>query len=91
MALTEQEARKMAEEKVYVYMTFGDIQDACREFGIKVVKSRHTMEQELIDAYVKKVDRKGGRLDGKILFHVRKLEQVPIPEHVSGGRGIRLR
>lgn len=54
MALTEQEARRIAEERVYVYMTWGTIQDACREFGIKVVKSRHTMEQELIEAYVKK-------------------------------------
>ena len=54
MALTEHEARKLAEEKVYVYMTLGDIQDACREFGIKVVKNRHTMERKLIKAYVKK-------------------------------------
>ena len=53
MALTEQEARKMAEEMVYVYMTLGTIQDACRQFGIKVVKSRHTMEQKLIEAYVR--------------------------------------
>ena len=60
MALTGQEARKMAEEKVYVYMTLGDIQDACREFGIKVVKSRHVMEQKLIEAYVKKWTGKAG-------------------------------
>ena len=60
MALTEQEARKMAEEKVYVYMTLGDIRDACREFGIKVVKSRHTMEQELIEVYVKRWTGKAG-------------------------------
>lgn len=60
MALTEQEARKMAEEKVYVYMTLGDIQDACRAFGIKVVKSHHTMEQKLIEAYVKKWTGKAG-------------------------------
>ena len=54
MALTEQEARKLAEEKVYVYMTLGDIQYACREFGIKMVKNRHAMEQKLIEAYIKK-------------------------------------
>lgn len=54
MGLTEQEARKMAEEKVYVYMTLGSIQDACKELGIKVVKSRFKMEQQLIEAYVKK-------------------------------------
>lgn len=60
MVLTEQEARKMAEEKVYVCMTLGAIQDACREFGIKVVKSRHTMEQKLIEAYVKKWTGKAG-------------------------------
>ena len=51
--MTEQEARKMAEEKVYVYMTLGDIQYTCREFGIKVVKNRYTMEQKLIEAYVR--------------------------------------
>ena len=54
MALTEQEAGQTAEEKVYVYMTLGDTQNACREPGIKVVKSRHTMEQKLIEAYVRK-------------------------------------
>lgn len=54
MALTEQEARKIAEEKVYVYMTWGAIKEACKEFGIKVVKSRHIMEQKLIEMYVKK-------------------------------------
>ena len=60
MALTEQEARKIAEEKVYVHMTLGDIQDACREFGIKVVNSRHTMEQKLIETYIKKWTGKEG-------------------------------
>ena len=60
MELTEKEARKMAKEKVYIYMTLGDIQDACRELGIKVVKNRHTMEQKLIETYIKKWTGKEG-------------------------------
>ena len=60
MTLTEREARKMAEEKVYVHMTLGDIHDACREFGIKVIKNRHTMEQKLIETYRKKWTGKEG-------------------------------
>lgn len=63
MALTEQEARKIAEEKVYVYMTWGAIKEACKEFGIKAVKSRHIMEQKLIE--IKKVDGEVVRIDAK--------------------------
>jgi Fe2+ or Zn2+ uptake regulation protein len=44
-------AKKRAEEKVYVYMCRGDIEDECRERGIKVTKNRSQMEEKLIEAF----------------------------------------
>lgn len=45
-----QEARKKAEEMVFVNMNRGDIEEACRERGIKVIKNRSSMEGKLIEA-----------------------------------------
>jgi DNA-directed RNA polymerase subunit RPC12/RpoP len=45
--------REQAQEKVYVYMCRGDIEDECIKRGIKVTKNRSKMEQALIEAYTK--------------------------------------
>lgn len=45
-----EEARKKAEEMVFVNMNRGDIEEACRERGIKVIKNRSSMEGKLIEA-----------------------------------------
>lgn len=42
------------EEKVYIHMTLGDIEDECRHNKIKVSKNRKGMEQRLITLYIKK-------------------------------------
>lgn len=43
-------AKEKAETRVYVFMNRGDIEDACRDRGINVVKNRSSMEQKLIEA-----------------------------------------
>ena len=55
----EKDIRADVEEKVYVYMNRGDIENACRLRGIKVTRNRAKMEGELIEAMVKEImDRK---------------------------------
>ena len=48
--MTREEAREKAQELVFVNMNLGDIEEACRERGIKVTKSRSSMEGKLIEA-----------------------------------------
>lgn len=48
--MIKKEARKKAEEMVFVNMNRGDIEEACRERGIKVTKNRSSMEGKLIEA-----------------------------------------
>ena len=52
-AQTEAEVRAAAEMHVYCDMCLSDIQNACRQRGIKVGKSRSRMEMALIEALVK--------------------------------------
>ena len=47
--MTREEAKKRAEMRVYVYMKRGDIEEACKERGIKA-RGRSNMEQKLIEA-----------------------------------------
>ncbi|BDF25850.1 hypothetical protein CE91St65_37300 [[Clostridium] symbiosum] len=49
--MTRKEAREMAQELVFVNMNLGDIEEACRERGIKVT-NRSSMEGKLIEALV---------------------------------------
>lgn len=48
--MTREEAREKAQELVFANMNLGDIEEACRERGIKVTKSRSGMEKKLIEA-----------------------------------------
>lgn len=49
--MTMEKAREKAENKVYISMTLGDIEEECKRLGIKVVKNRSSMEQKLIEVY----------------------------------------
>lgn len=51
--LTEEEARKKAQERVFCDMGRSDIEDECHRRGIKVVKNRGKMEAALIEALTK--------------------------------------
>ena len=53
------EAHDKAFEIVCIYMTRGDIEDACEERGIRVVKNRATMEKKLIAAMTAEFEKKG--------------------------------
>lgn len=63
--MTEQEARKIATERVYVYFVLDDIIFGCQSRGIPTVtksgkmKSRSVLEKKLIDAMVKEMTDKG--------------------------------
>lgn len=48
--MTSKEARKKAEEIVYIGMCRGDIEEGCRRRGIPVTKNRSSMEGKLIKA-----------------------------------------
>lgn len=62
--MTEQEARKIATERVYVYFVLDDILYGCQRRGIAThtksgkQKSRSVLEQKLIDAMVKEMTQK---------------------------------
>lgn len=49
--MTREEAKEKAETRVYVCMNRGDIEDACKERGIKA-RGRSNMEQKLIEALI---------------------------------------
>lgn len=51
--------RENIEERVFVYMSRSDIEDNCRERGIKVTKNRSAMEAKLIEAMVQEIVSKG--------------------------------
>jgi 3-dehydroquinate dehydratase len=48
--VTREEAREKAQYRVFVDFTRGDIEEECQKRGIKVTKSRSTMEAKLIEA-----------------------------------------
>ncbi|OPY64056.1 MAG: hypothetical protein A4E56_00110 [Pelotomaculum sp. PtaU1.Bin065] len=60
--MTRDEAKEKAQYRVFVCMYRGDIEDECRTRGIKVTKSRCTMEKKLIEALTDEYMRlsKGG-------------------------------
>lgn len=53
MAMSEEQAKEKAQFRVFVDMNRGDIEDECARRGIRIVKSRSTMEQKLIKALTK--------------------------------------
>lgn len=57
--MNELQAREKAQEKVYIYMFLGEIEDECKNKGIKITKNRSKMESKLIDAYTKEWSKEG--------------------------------
>lgn len=55
--MTREAAKKAAETRVYVHMCRGDIEDGCRERGIKA-RGRADMERKLIDAITEEYMKK---------------------------------
>lgn len=69
--MTEQEARKIVEDRVYVYFVLDDIIYGCQSRGIPTrtksgkMKSRGILERKLIDAMVKEMTNEGGKENGR--------------------------
>lgn len=59
MPMTEEEAKKNAQYRVFVDMNRGDIEDECERRGIRIVKNRSTMEKKLIEVLTKEYMKEG--------------------------------
>lgn len=48
--MTKDQARNKAMDHVFLHMTRYDVDDACKERGIRISKNRSSMEWKLIEA-----------------------------------------